>query len=196
MRFLHLFGAYFPHISLAWLGIVFAFGCVVFVIGRTCPAETAPEERARRSLCSSAFWTYAFLLLVMLVLSRGTREKPDVILEPFRSWRKMFEGTWGSFEWGCLILFNALLFLPLGFFFALDRSMHSEDAPPLGSLLLYAAALGGCTSLLIETLQLVLHRGVFELDDILHNTLGTVLGALLWHGAAALLRCIIRRNDP
>ena len=51
-------------------------------------------------------------------------------------------------------------------------------------------------SLLIETLQYLLRRGVFELDDLLHNTLGTLLGALLWQGGAALASQIQRRRDP
>ena len=31
----------------------------------------------------------------------------------------------------------------------------------------------------IEIVQLVSHRGLFELDDIIHNTLGTILGYLI-----------------
>lgn len=191
-----LFLAYFPRISVYWWLVVLAFGVAVFAVSWLRDTAAAPRLRAGRAASAAALWGYAFLLLVMLVLSRGVHSASDVILEPFRSWSKMFEGTWGSFEWGCLILFNALLFLPLGFFFALDCSQRREEALPLGRLLLHAAALGGCTSLLFETLQLVLRRGVFELDDILHNALGAVLGALLWRGAEALLRCIIRRNDP
>jgi glycopeptide antibiotics resistance protein len=36
-----------------------------------------------------------------------------------------------------------------------------------------------CGSLLsssIEVIQLISHRGLFEFDDIIHNTLGTVIG--------------------
>ena len=29
---------------------------------------------------------------------------------------------------------------------------------------------------LIEVVQLILHRGLFEFDDIVHNTFGTVIG--------------------
>lgn len=173
-----------------------AFSAAVFAWSWLRDAAEPRRLRAGRAASTAAFWGYAFLLLVMLVLSRGVHTSGDMILEPLRSWRKFFAGTRGSFEWGCLILFNALLFLPLGFFFALDRSLRREEAQPLGRLLLHAAALGGCTSLLFETLQLILRRGVFELDDILHNALGAVLGALLWRGTDALLRCIKRRNDP
>lgn len=194
-QLLRLFLAYFPHISLYWWLAVLAFVAAVFAVSWLRDAAGPRRLRAGRAASAAALWGYAFLLLVMLVLSRSVHTSGDMILEPFRSWRKFFAGTRGSFEWGCLILFNALLFLPLGFFFALDRSLRREEAQPLGRLLLHAAALGGCTSLLFETLQLVLRRGVFELDDILHNALGAVIGALLWRGAEALLRCIKRRND-
>ena len=31
----------------------------------------------------------------------------------------------------------------------------------------------------IEIIQLVLHRGLFEFDDIIHNTLGVFIGILV-----------------
>jgi glycopeptide antibiotics resistance protein len=38
------------------------------------------------------------------------------------------------------------------------------------------ALLGFLTSLSIELLQLVLKRGLFEFDDMFHNTFGVILG--------------------
>ena len=35
---------------------------------------------------------------------------------------------------------------------------------------------GSLLSLVIEVIQLISHRGLFEFDDIFHNTLGTVVG--------------------
>ena len=43
-----------------------------------------------------------------------------------------------------------------------------------------SAFLGTVTSLLIETLQLVTGRGFFQIDDILTNALGTVIGYLVF----------------
>ena len=40
--------------------------------------------------------------------------------------------------------------------------------------------LGAVTSLGIESLQLITARGYFQIDDILTNTLGTVIGYLVY----------------
>ena len=39
---------------------------------------------------------------------------------------------------------------------------------------------GFLSSLLIESCQFMFHRGVFELDDLLKNTMGTVVGWPIW----------------
>lgn len=39
---------------------------------------------------------------------------------------------------------------------------------------------GFCATLCVETLQLLTQTGLFELDDIFHNTLGVAIGWLLW----------------
>ena len=39
---------------------------------------------------------------------------------------------------------------------------------------------GFLSSLLIESCQFMFHRGVFELDDLLKNTMGTAVGWLIW----------------
>ncbi len=36
--------------------------------------------------------------------------------------------------------------------------------------------IGSLLSTVIEVIQLFFHRGLFEFDDIFHNTLGTVIG--------------------
>ena len=74
---------------------------------------------------------------------------------------------------------NVLLFVPIGYLWqALDRK------PAFWRTL----GLGTGISLLAELLQLFLHRGLFELDDLVHNVLGTALGALLCLAAEKLRR--------
>lgn len=197
-HFLTLFRAYFPHISRLWQLSVLAFGVLVFALRFCTGKRRSRGERLGRAAAFSALLTYAFLLLVMLVLARRTRQSPSVILDPFYSYRKILAHTAGSFEWLCLDLFNCLLYLPLGLFFAAwTGARRSGGRRHAGRFLPgRAAALGFLCSLLVETLQLVLRRGVFELDDLLHNTLGAALGALLWQGAAALSGFLKRRFHP
>ena len=42
--------------------------------------------------------------------------------------------------------------------------------------------------MLIELAQLVSYRELFEFDDVIHNTLGTVIGVLLVLGMRKLLK--------
>ena len=67
---------------------------------------------------------------------------------------------------------------------------------PLGAILYrlwprgYVVMIPVLLSLVIETLQLVLGRGLFETDDIISNSLGGLIGVLvcwgIWKGMAAL----------
>lgn len=74
---------------------------------------------------------------------------------------------------------NILVLMPLGGLL--------EEASGLTSVLLAKRAVGWITvlgaliSLSIEILQYVLQCGVFETDDIIHNTLGAFLAAFVWY---------------
>lgn len=69
---------------------------------------------------------------------------------------------------------NILLFIPCGYL--LSRWICSRTSMKLWKVTL----LGFLSSLLIETIQLVFHRGVFEIDDLVKNTLGSMIGYGIW----------------
>ena len=76
------------------------------------------------------------------------------------------------------VLWNVVLFVPIGL---------------LGSILLKQKAkwivmLSGLAfSTAIELTQLITHRGYFEFDDLVHNTLGTVIGIVICLVCAKIL---------
>ena len=71
------------------------------------------------------------------------------------------------------VFWNYILFIPIGILLAmLLPSKRSWLAIILGMLM----------SSGIELTQLYLHRGLFEFDDIIHNTLGTIIGVILFFG--------------
>lgn len=72
----------------------------------------------------------------------------------------------GALHVACEILFNALLFLPIGgcLFGVIPGKLIVRD------IILF--------SLLVEILQLITGRGVFELADIINNVLGGIVGVL------------------
>lgn len=67
-------------------------------------------------------------------------------------------------------LLNVLLFVPFGYLLPHFKRLT------LGK----AVLLGFCFSLLIETSQLTFHFGVFQLDDLVKNTMGAGLGWMLY----------------
>ena len=67
------------------------------------------------------------------------------------------------------------MFIPLGFLFGI-----AVKKKKWWQVLL----IGGCISGSIEFLQLLLKKGVSEFDDIMHNTLGCMIG----YGIYALIK--------
>ena len=76
---------------------------------------------------------------------------------------------------------NILVFIPFGFFMPMASKYKS-----LGGTLVYSFGVSLC----VEVFQLVMRVGCFDVDDLLLNTLGGVLG----HGLYILCRYIRRRH--
>ena len=71
------------------------------------------------------------------------------------------------------IAFNILMMIPIG---ALCPVLFKDHT------ILRTLATGVICSLLIEVLQYVSKRGYFEFDDILHNTVGVLIGLAFYKG--------------
>ena len=113
----------------------------------------------------SAFWTYLSVMLMITFLSRESGSGQGMDLQLF--------STWGINDRNnAYVVENVLLFIPYGFLGAWVRGPMRR--------FFGCAFLGAATSLGIEFLQLVTKRGFFQVDDILTNTLGTVIGYLLF----------------
>ena len=108
---------------------------------------------------------YAFYVFSLAVLSRVSTPEPRCMLRLFWSYEAWPEG-WEQ------VAANVAVFVPLGFLLGLRIGWRGLPV-------------GAGFSLLIELLQLILHRGVFEFDDIFHNSLGALIGVSL---AVLLLR--------
>ncbi|UQS83425.1 VanZ family protein [Bombilactobacillus thymidiniphilus] len=67
---------------------------------------------------------------------------------------------------------NVVWFLPLGLLLpVLSSRLHS---------FVRVVGIGLCLSVLIESLQFILNTGVSDIDDVIFNTLGTILGYAIW----------------
>ena len=124
----------------------------------------------RRKWDLSLLIAYMFLVLAYTVLKRSPGEELSYGMEPFWSYKAIFAGGFSPVSRKTLfiqILANVVMFIPIGFF--------------AGRLLGWKGILlgFGCSAL-IELIQLVTQRGLFEFDDVIHNTLGAVIGFRLW----------------
>lgn len=103
---------------------------------------------------------------------QGEREQTGMDLELF--------STWGINDRNnAYVVENVLLFIPYGFLGAWTSGRLRR--------ILLCGVFGFLTSVGIESLQLVTRRGFFQIDDILTNTLGTVIGCGIF--------CIIFHNN-
>ena len=72
------------------------------------------------------------------------------------------------------ILLNIALFIPLGFFLSIFCSGYQHRH-------LWTIISGFAVSIAIEAAQFFTYRGMLDIDDLVSNVLGTVVGILIWH---------------
>lgn len=119
------------------------------------------------------FCIYLAVMLAITFLSRESGSSNGIDLKLF--------STWGiNKRNNAFVIENVLLFIPYGFL----CSWNFDWAKSLWKCTLFGAAV----SLGIESLQLMTGRGFFQIDDILTNILGTVIGCLLFQAASVFRR--------
>ncbi|MGN0485163.1 MAG: VanZ family protein [Lachnospiraceae bacterium] len=144
---------------------------------RNCSDQHRSVGPARRSfrgkrLCAR-FLLFSFLSVLagITFFSRepGSRSSVNLILG----------GTWGaSLQARAYVIENLLMMLPFGF-------LLPTAFPKLSKWTLCTGA-GFLLSLLIELVQLLTQRGYCQLDDLVMNTLGTLIGWGIWRMLASI----------
>lgn len=140
------------------------------LVGLLFLAAACLREKKRGSVCGRIFakvgyfalGCYLFLLLEVTLLNRinaGRTREVDLTLTSLFS----FSGQIRAYA-----VENILLFVPLGFLLPFFTQKKS-------GFLRYLICGAGC-SLFIELVQLLTARGLFQLEDILMNTVGTGIG--------------------
>ena len=130
----------------------------------------------KRDILVSVSWGllvgYIFLIFASTVITRTVKADYDFEWRPFWSYVAIKEGKEYLLS---LNSANVLMLMPVGFLVSCIRDMDCKKAVLVGVLV----------SSVIEISQLVLKRGLFEFDDIFHNTVGCVVGYLIYK----LLEC-------
>ena len=120
---------------------------------------------------------YLFIMLSITIFHRGVVPEIGISIIPLAFISDICAEPYLISE----KLNNLLLFIPLGILLSslkpTDRKLRTRSVTFVGC----------ATSLCIELTQLITHRGVFETDDIICNTLGCAVGAMI---AKTLFRLI------
>jgi glycopeptide antibiotics resistance protein len=110
---------------------------------------------------------YVLLVFASTVFTREKQVGYQYQLELFWSYR------WGIKVYGSGMLqeciLNVIMLMPIGILLPIVIGTSMKK----GIVIVF---IGFLTSFSIEFLQLILKRGLFELDDMFHNTLGVVIG--------------------
>lgn len=108
---------------------------------------------------------YLFCVFYLTLLDRQSGENGRIIFEPF--WTYQFF-SYAQYRWQ--IYLNIILFLPLGFL--LPWSFKTS--------FMHAVLTGFLLSVFLEMIQYFFKLGLCEVDDVIHNTIGTVTGYGYW----------------
>lgn len=132
------------------------------------------KSRIGNAILTALFWIYVAVVLRITVF-RSTLDFANLLrngslnLTLFEGYAEMLvQGEYFRFTY--LFFGNIIWFVPFGMYL-----QYIRKGCPIGRILLY----GFLFSLTVESLQFVLGTGYSELDDLVLNTLGAGIGAVL-----------------
>ncbi|MCC2726215.1 MULTISPECIES: VanZ family protein [Blautia] len=164
------------------------YGCFLLLLG-IIVCFVAQLHRYRKAsffqcLACIMLFIYAWTVLESTVFARSPQANPQYELRIFWSWKVIFR----YHEWKLLKenILNCLLLMPCGCL--LPIAMGKKIVWKRGLMI------GVFFSMIIELLQLITRRGLFEFDDIIHNGIGCMMGAVL--GSWCRLRMLKKFKMP
>lgn len=154
---------------------VFGFGvsleAVLFIYWLLRRGEEKPGKGAL--LCLSFLMLYLVYTFLLTTISRRAGSSYRTILIPLKAWWQIFKGSKAKLK---EVFYNICLLTPLGALVPPLLKYRCRWKDILFLAFLYTMA--------VECTQFLFKLGYFEIDDILHNCLGAVIG----YGGITLLR--------
>lgn len=140
------------------------FSCIAFIVPFLITSFT---KYSNKRFIVSIICSYISIAFSVTVLSRETYLGNRFLLIPLWSYINLA----GSLKNGFFmqVVLNILGFVPLGCFFLI-----------LTGDIKRSIAYCFLVSLFIEVAQLVAKKGLFEIDDLIHNTVGGICGCILY----------------
>lgn len=132
------------------------------------------------------FFTYSYFIVDKTLISRDIGNINNFEYAFKGGWLFLVKDTWNRVQ----AIENILFFIPFSFFLLLGFYNLKE-----GKLNLFKeiGVISFKFSLFIELLQLIFTLGTFQLSDIVYNTLGGVIGAILAISYSYIQSLILRR---
>lgn len=183
MRFSSVIRLAQQYFLLGMIGLVigialFLFG--YFVVYRRLLKGTKKLKMSKVALLSILF-IYIVIVLGATIGDRVSTDSKSLSMHLFSS----YKDAWNNFSPGAWrnIILNILMFVPLGILLPLIfKNCRKYWVTYL---------IGLFFTLIIEVIQLISGRGIFEIDDIFNNTLGCIIG----YGIAMIfISCFVDKN--
>lgn len=138
--------------------------------------DTSKEDRQPVLICIAMIYLFFVMYITLFDREIGRRR---IMLEPFFEIRKMIK-TQKYEHWLGQIFGNIFLFFPLGVFLPMIFDFFKKTK--------MTVLAGFIVSLFIELTQYITGRGLCELDDVVHNTIGAFAGIIIYKKIRYLLR--------
>lgn len=148
-----------------------------FFYYRKQPSDRKKHIHIKKLVLVAVFIGYIIFVLELTVFGRGTSHYLQMNLQPFSG----YIDAWKKYSLRDLqnCIFNILMFVPLGVFLPLVNSKFKK----FKWLVLVVVS----ATLSIETYQTLSGSGIFELDDLMNNSLGGIIGYQLYRLGASIV---------
>ena len=152
---------------------VYEAGLLILIAGLVICSLTCGIRKSIRYSLGLLLIEYVLLIYCSTVFFRNTGELQYDFM-PFWSYRDYFKGVDRSLL--AENIMNVVVFVPVGLLAgAAFRSMSWKKVMVIGL----------CLSVGIEVMQFVFRKGFSEVDDVMHNTVGCLMG----YGIYRMIRC-------
>lgn len=135
-------------------------------------------EKGEKFILYKEFFRLFFVIYILLLFGMVTNTDVQGGTNNFIPFREILRYPIGSkyFYWN--VIGNIVIFIPFGIFISIYLNSQKVNKPLLITFI---------TSLTIELVQMVIGR-IFDIDDIILNCIGGIIGFLLFIGLSAIKR--------
>ncbi|MBR2992893.1 MAG: VanZ family protein [Clostridiales bacterium] len=155
--------------------IALLVGAVAFIIFRNGKINGAS------CITSALLAFYLSFVAEITIFSRNPSDYTEYKFDLFWSYSAIADGSPTLLA---QVIWNIILFIPIGLLLMKLLTLRNKWV--------ISVLCGFVLSSVIEVFQLILHRGWFELDDIFHNTIGTIIGIVIYILVSRLFSVFLR----